>query len=193
MMNKISLVIFSKFCVLLLAGCDILTTDLSELANSRNPATNEAVAEVIEDELESIFLGHPIFIAHDRTDYDEFEHVIFSADAVTDQDIINWFKVYFQERAQLDSTLAIINLDNQTQLAIRIESSRYVQFDRMLISYRHLMSNAPYQDNDMWWDIALGRFALGLADEGIRWEGFVESRFAEGVYVIRALSDSPLN
>ena len=123
-------------------------------------------------ELESLFLDHPIFITSHSQDgpassnlranerYWEFEHVIFPADAVTDEDIMNWARVYLSEYG--GEAIGVINLDNGNQLMIQVFSSHVKVNDSFTIHYQ------PQPDQD-WFIIATGFYSFGLGDTSIQW------------------------
>jgi len=154
---------------------------------------SESVPEIIEEqpeeERESIFLGHPIFIGYNyyysidrHPDYGfdlrhnqrylDFDHVIFPADQVTNEDIMNWAIVYL--RRQGVESWGIINLDNGNQLHIWVFSSQAAVNDTFTVNYREQENDSANQWRADWWTIAHGQFSLD--SEFIRWQDLEENR-----------------
>jgi len=154
-------------------------------------ANNDSSSEKIDSEdfditdksvdLDSIFLGRLIFIGNQYDfnqnpdiQYDlrynprflEFNHPIFPADEVIDEEIINWAIVYLRE--QEVESWGIINLDNGNQLQIQVFSSHTMVSDSFTISYRQQKNEYANKARADWWDIAFGRF--DLESENITWE-----------------------
>ena len=162
-------------------------------------------------ELDSIFLGYPIFTGN-RDDHSqdqdhlgfirfdlrhnfrflEFDHPIFPADEVTDEDIINWATMRLGEiflPGWESPFWAVINLDNGNQLAIELVGSTYAHEDTFVVAYRRQESDASNQRDIGWFDIAYGIFVLG--DTTIDWRGFTKDN--EGNYVLRDFNQSPFD
>jgi len=132
-----------------------------------------------EEDLESIFLGHPIFIAtystrnddwHDDYGFDlrhnqrylDFDHVIFSVDRVTNEDIINWATTYL--RSYAGEPWGIINLDNGNQLHIQSFNGG----TSFVVNYREQENDTADQFRADWWTIASGQFDLNT--RSIAWQ-----------------------
>lgn len=175
---------------------------------------------VDEPELTSIFLGYPIFTGN-RHDFNpdpsiqfdlrhnprflNFEHPLFLADEVTDEDIINWITVYLHGEVFLswrasvlagdqfdpaeDLPWAIINLDNGNQISISLRGATRAPGDTFVIAYRRQNSDVPHQRDLDWFDIAYAIFVLD--DTTLEWQGFVKNN--EGNYMLRYLEQSPFN
>jgi len=142
-----------------------------------------------EEDLESIFLGHPIFIGRDyyystdrHPDYEfdlrhnrrylDFDHIIFPADQITDEDIINWSVTYLRRQGDW----GIINLDNGNQLQVQVFSSQFAVNDTFTISYREQENNSADQSRADWWTIAHGQFSID--SELIGWQDLEENRIS---------------
>jgi len=179
--------VFLAVSIGLLAFAFILTRP----PGAPTPETVEELPEEQPEKLESIFLGHPIFISnwttleydwHDiygadlrhNQRYQNFDHVTFPANQVTDEDIINWAVTHL--RVQGIESGAIINLDNGNQLYIWVFSSQAAVNDSFAVSYREQENETANQFNRDWWTIASGRFSLGY--DFIRWHDLEENRIS---------------
>ena len=194
----ILITILSSF---LMIGCENDDANYDEFQ-----ANNDSSSEKIDSEdfditdksvdLDSIFLGRLIFIGNQYDfnqnpdiQYDlrynprflEFNHPIFSADEVTDEEIMNWARMnlnsgimsfnnhtFVMSDSKVDPFWAVINLDNGKQIAIvQITDNGFG------IAYRQQNSTAPVQKYIDWWDIDYGIFSL--SESTIEWQNLTRN------------------
>jgi len=219
---KLFINLFLTFIFLLISITLLIFAFL--LIRSPEESDSEAIPEITQDfsELESIFLGHDIFLGsyEDRDDdphihfdlrYNErylaFDHPIFPADEVTDEEIINWITAYlygeyffpWEEARRLNDPAffnwsvpfpwAVINLDDGSQLVVETSGGTRRMADTFLIAYRQQNSEAPYQRYVGWVDTAYAIFIVG--DPTLQWRDFIEGN--EGDTIVRYLRHGPFD